>query len=88
MTLCPNASAERFVRSIKEECLDRLILFGEKSLRHVVGEYVEHFHRERNHQGIGNVIPFPDERLGAAGQTVEKAERLGGLLSYYHRQAA
>ena len=83
-----NAFAERFVRSIKSECLDRLILFGERSLRHVVSEYLSHYLAERDHQGTGNVIPFPDDRLGAAGQTVEKAERLGGLLSYYHRQAA
>jgi transposase InsO family protein len=83
-----NAFAERFVRSIKSECLDRLVLFGEKSLRHVVREYVEHYHRERNHQGIGNAIPFPDERLSATGQKVKKSERIGGLLSFYHRQAA
>lgn len=83
-----NAFSERFVRSIKSECLDRLVLFGEKSLRHVVRQYVEHYHRERNHQGIGNAIPFPDERLTAAGPRVEKAERLGGLLAYYHRKAA
>ena len=61
-----NAYAERFVRSIKSECLDNLILFGEKSLRHVLSEFIVHYHAERNHQGVGNVIPFPDERLGNA----------------------
>jgi transposase InsO family protein len=82
-----NAHAERFVRSIKSECLDRLVLFGEKSLRHAVREYLVHYHAERNHQGIGNAIPFPDNRLNLAGQ-ITKAERLGGLLCFYHRSAA
>src|SRR5881296_3445597 len=54
-----NASAERWVRSVKEECLTRLILFGEASLRHALTQYVEHFHHERNHQGKGNVLLFP-----------------------------
>ena len=83
-----NAFAERFVRSIKEECLDHLILFGERSLRHVLKEYLAHYHAERNHEGIGNVIPFPDARVGAAGGEVEKSERLGGLLNFYYRDAA
>ena len=51
-------------------------------------EYLLHYLGERNHQGIGNVIPFPDERLSSTGQNVERAERLGGLLSVYHREAA
>ena len=54
-----NAYAERWVRSIKEECLSRLILFGEASLRHALTQYMEHFHHERNHQGKGNVLLFP-----------------------------
>jgi putative transposase len=82
-----NAYAERFVRSIKSECLEHIILFGEKSLRHVLKEYLAHYHAERNHQGIENTIPFPDERLGQAGK-VRKNERLGGLLNFYHRDAA
>lgn len=82
-----NAFAERFVRSIKEECLDRMILFGKKSLRYVLKEYIEHYHHERNHQGIDNKIPFPDERLNNTGRIV-KHERLGGLLNYYHRDVA
>ena len=55
-----NAFAERFVRSIKEECLNQLILVGEKSLHRAVTEYIAHFHSERPHQGIGNVVPFPE----------------------------
>ena len=82
-----NAYAERFVKSIKTESLDRMILFGEKSLWHVLAEFLRHYHAERNHQGISNVIPFPDDRLKNAGKVV-KAERLGGLLKYYHRSAA
>src|SRR5467141_4448504 len=84
-----NAYAERWVRSIKEECLSRLILFGEASLRHVLNEYVDHYHQERNHQGKGNVLLFP--RSSPAGEndgTIQCRERLGGLLKYYEREAA
>ena len=82
-----NAFAERFVRSIKNECLNNLILFGEKSLRHVLKEYMAHYHSKRNHQGIDNAIPFPDERFSHSGG-IKKSERLGGLLNYYHRKAS
>ncbi len=82
-----NAYAERFVRTIKGECLNRLILFGEKSLRHVLKEFMAHYHAERNHQGIENTIPFPDERLDQTGK-IKKSERLGGLLNFYHRDVA
>jgi putative transposase len=84
-----NAYAERCVRSIKDEVLSRMILFGEGSLRHVLNEYVEHYHHERNHQGKGNVRLFPAvsqdmKRQGA----FQCRERLGGLLKYYERKAA
>jgi len=82
-----NAFAERFVRSIKSECLERMIIFGEPMLRHLVREYLTHYHAERNHQGIENAIPFPDARLQHNGD-VTKVERLGGLLKFYYRQAA
>jgi putative transposase len=58
-----NAYAERWVRSVKEECLSKVILFGERSLRRALNEYVEHFHAERNHQGKGNVLLFPARRI-------------------------
>jgi putative transposase len=61
-----NAYAERWVRSVKEEGLSRLILFGEASLRHALTQYVENFHHERNHQGEGNVLPFPAVSQGPA----------------------
>ena len=59
-----NAFAERWVRTVKEESLDQLILFGERSLRHALQEYLAHHQHERNHQGLANVIPFPDARTG------------------------
>jgi putative transposase len=83
-----NAFAERFVKSIKTECLEQFVLFGEDSLRHVIREYLEHHHAERNHQGLENVIPFPDGRLESQDGTIVKTERLGGLLNFYYRRAA
>ncbi len=84
-----NAFAERFVRSIKSECLRHIVPLGERHLRDVVREYVEHTNTERNHQGIRNVIPMPARGAGEAGETpVVRRKRLGGLLSYYQREAA
>jgi hypothetical protein len=83
-----NAHAERWVRSVKEECLSRVILFGERSLRRALSEYVEHFHAERNHQGKGNVLLFPLATVWQREGPVQCRERLGGLLHYYHREAA
>ena len=84
-----NAYAERWVRSVKEECLSRLILFGEASLRHALTQYVEHFHHERNHQGKANVLLFPtvSQDMDCA-RPIQCHERLGGLLKYYAREAA
>ncbi len=83
-----NAYAERFVRSIKEECLEQMIVFGEDSLRKSIHSFVEHYHLERNHQGLANrlIIPLntPVQSLGA----VECRQRLGGLLKHYYREAA
>jgi putative transposase len=84
-----NAYAERWVRSIKEECLSRTILFGEASLSHVLTQYVEHLHHERNHQGKGNVLLFPAVSQDTAHQgPLQCRERLGGLLKYYTCDAA
>jgi len=82
-----NAHAERFVRTIKEECLEQMILFGEDALRRAVYEFVVHYHFERNHQGLGNrliVVPTTVQTVGR----VRRKQRLGGLLNYYHRAAA
>jgi len=85
-----NAHLERGNRSVKEECLSKLILFGESSLRHVLSNYTQHFHTERNHQGKGNVIlfPTPPDRVGETAGKICTRERLGGLLKFYHREAA
>jgi transposase InsO family protein len=81
-----NAYAERFVRSIKSECLDQMIFVGQRSLDRAIKEFVEHYHNERSHQGIGNrlVNGAEPQRLGR----VTAKRRLGGMLSYYHRRAA
>jgi transposase InsO family protein len=80
-----NAYAERFVRSIKEECLDRIIPLGERHFRRAVHEFVQHYHLERNHQGLGNVLidGAPARSVGA----IRRRSRLGGLLNYYERAA-
>ncbi len=83
-----NAYAERFVRSVKDECLARMIFFGERSLRKATREYAAHYHRERNHQGIDNRLIEPGDRLGSSFSAIECAQRLGGLLRFYHRAAA
>ena len=83
-----NAHAERWVRSVKEECLSKVILLGERSLRRVLSDYVDHFHAVRNHQGKGNVLLFPRETRRHREGPVQCRERLGGLLRYYHQAAA
>jgi putative transposase len=82
-----NAFAERFVLSIKTECLDRLVPLGEAHLRRAILEYTEHYHEERNHQGLDNELIVPDEAVNGTGKVVRR-ERLGGLLSFYYREAA
>jgi putative transposase len=83
-----NAYAERWVRSVKEECLSKVILFGERSLRRALSNFVDHFHAERNHQGKGNVLLFPRVTDRQREGPVRCHERLGGLLRYYYREAA
>jgi transposase InsO family protein len=82
-----NAYAERFVRTIKESCLDRMILFGERSLRKVIREFLEHYHRERNHQGIGNRLITPEACPPDCRSAIRRRQRLGGMLNYYYRAA-
>jgi putative transposase len=83
-----NAYAERWVRSVEEECLSKVILFGERSLRRALSNYVDHFHAERNHQGKGNVLLFPRANDRQREEPVRCRDRLGGLLRYYYREAA
>ena len=83
---CPNMNpfVERFIRSIKSECLNKMLIFGEAHLRHLVSEYMEHYHTERPHQGIGNNIIAP---LPQGNGKIVCHERLGGLLKSYRRAA-
>jgi len=85
-----NAFAERWVKSVKDECLSKLILFGETLLRRALHDYLVHYHAERNHQGKGNVLLFPTttQAKNCVDGSVRCKERLGGLLKYYHREAA
>jgi hypothetical protein len=83
-----NAYAERWVKSVKEECLSKLILFGEASLRRALREYVTHHHAERNRQGKGNVLLFPSIPNEHGDGMIQCREPLGGLLKYYHREVA
>ena len=83
-----NAYAERFVRTIKESCLERLILFGEQSLRRAIVEFVVHYHHERNHQGLDNELIFPELAATDPSAPIECRRRLGGMLNHYYRRAA
>ena len=83
-----NAYAERFVKTIKESCLERMIFFGEDSLRNAVRHFMEHYHLERNHQGLGNALILPIQARSGLTGAVRCRQRLGGLLNYYYRDAA
>lgn len=83
-----NAYAERWIRSVRQECLNELpFISGEAGLTKVLSQYLEHFHHERAHQGIGNKIPFPEHPMPAETKPVSELQsksRLGGLLNYYY----
>ena len=83
-----NAFAERFVRSIRESCVEQMIFFGESALRRAVSEFVLHYHTERNHQGLENKIIQPDFAEFPDSGPIHSRQRLGGLLRYYYRKAA
>ena len=83
-----NAFAERFVLSIKDECLNRMIFFGEQSLRKATKEFAAHYHTERNHQGLDNRLIEPDNRVDSTLCALRCFQRLGGMLRFYHRAAA
>jgi transposase InsO family protein len=83
-----NAHLERYFGSLKSECLSRMIFFGKRSLERAVHEYAEHYHGERNHQGLENELIEPGETTGLENGTIDCRERLGGMLKYYHRRAA
>lgn len=85
----PNLSAyaERFVLSIKSECLDKIVPLGERHLRHAIKEYVDHYHRERHHQGLGGAIIAPEQATRVGGR-IRRRQRMGGMLNHYCRAAA
>ena len=83
-----NAHLERFFRSLKDEALSRIIFFGETALREAVNEFLIHYHQERAHQGLEHQILEPGPEVGQQAGDIVYRERLGGVLKYYHRQAA
>jgi transposase InsO family protein len=83
-----NAHCERFVRSIKEEALAQIVMLGERALYYTIQQYLAHYHHERNHQGLDNQLITQEGAVGLQTGHVVRRERLGGLLSYYHREAA
>jgi putative transposase len=86
-----NPHAERFVKTVRSECLDHFALFGERHLRHLLREFCAYYHRVRFHQGLGGklVRPLPEGRNdNTTGDRVDCRSRLGGLLNFYHREAA
>ena len=93
IVLCPprvpqcNAYAERFVRSIKSECLSRLIFLGEEHLRNTISIFIGHYRHRRNHQGIDNKLIEPPAAPPEMGR-IRCQNELGGMLNYYYREAA
>ena len=83
-----NTYSARFVRSMKDECLGKMIFIGQASLRRAIGEYMAHYHAERNHQGLENRLIWSEAVLAANDSFVHRRSRLAGMLSYYHRAAA
>jgi transposase InsO family protein len=83
-----NAYAERFVLSIKSECLNHVVPLGERHLRLLVSEFVEHYHGERTHQGLANALIVQRAATANDNGRVQRRKRIGGMLSFYHRAAA
>ncbi len=82
-----NAYAERFVRSIKGECLERMILVGQGSLRRAIDQFIAHYHVERNHQGLANRLVQEQVGQQRSNGSIVRRERLGGMLNFYYRTA-
>ena len=83
-----NAYSERWVKSVKEECLSRLILFGEGSLRRALQHYLLHYRPERNHEGLGNRLIRGIPNVTVNEGAIHRRPRLGGMLNYYYRAVA
>jgi transposase InsO family protein len=86
-----NPHAERFVKTVRDECLNHFVIFGERHLRHLLREFVSHYNAERFHQGIGGKLikpPASASNDNGASDQIQCRSRLGGLLNFYHREAA
>jgi putative transposase len=83
-----NPQAERWVRSVKAECLSKIIPFGERPLWRAMNDYLAHYHTERNHKGKNNMLLFRQITETRHNKPVRCRDRLGGLSGYYHRAAA
>jgi putative transposase len=83
-----NAYAERFVRTVRNECLDWLLILGRRHLEHVLRIYVQHYNRERPHRGLALTQPEPPEIKPSPGGDVHRRDRLGGIVHEYYRAAA
>ena len=83
-----NAFAERWVRSVKSECLNRVRCIGIGGLERALREFLVHYHTGRNHQGIGNVLIAPEKLVADPEVPIQYRGRLGGVLKYYYRKAA
>jgi putative transposase len=88
LTAFANAYAERFVRTVKENCLEQMIFFGEDSLRNGIREFIAHLSRRKKSSRPGNRLIAPVERIDAKTGTIRRRQRLGGMLNYYYRDAA
>lgn len=83
-----NAYAERWIGSIRRQCFAKVVPLGERHLRQIVLEYVDHYHRERLHQALGNKLIAPTNDNAATSGRIVRRKRLGGALNFYHRDAA
>jgi len=79
---------ERWFRSLKSEYRDRMVFFGRKSMENAVRDFVQHFHTERNHQGLGNELIQPPVDVDTVAGRIERRQQLGGMLKFYQRRAA
>jgi putative transposase len=84
----PNAFAERFVRTARRECLDHVLVLGERHLERILKVYVRHYNEERPHRGLSLQTPEPRPRPNGAAGDILRVARLGGLINKYHRKAA
>ena len=83
-----NSYAERWVKTAKDEVLSKAILFSEDALWRIMKHLKDHYHEERNHQGVENKLLFPRTEMPQTEGTIKCKERLGGVLKFYHREAA